>query len=141
MLSQLGRRFAPAVNGDEAKTLALDATLRPMSRWGRALRPTAVAGIGCIACAFAACGSFGGADSAPSLGSLCARPRALSAQTGVSHSLCVVSVPFTTSKKRSCSFFVMGPTTPSPMGRLSTSRTGVISAAVPVKKHSSASQS
>ena len=53
----------------------------------------------------------------------------------MSHSGCDVSLPFTTSKKRSCSRFVIGPTVPSPMVRLSTSRTGVISAAVPVKKH------
>ena len=61
-------------------------------------------------------------------------------QTLVSHSGCDVSLPRTTSKKRSCRRRVIGPTTPSPMGRSSTSRIGVTSAAVPVRNASSASQ-
>src|SRR5687768_4261903 len=43
-------------------------------------------------------------------------------------------LPAITSKKRLCSFSVTGPRAPSPIGRLSSSRIGVISAAVPVKK-------
>src|SRR5579883_937954 len=61
--------------------------------------------------------------------------------TRVSHSGWDESLPRTTSKKRAWIFFVTGPTVPSPIGRLSTSRTGVTSAAVPVKNTSSASQS
>ena len=40
--------------------------------------------------------------------------------------------------KAVCNFSVMGPRLPAPMARLSTSRIGVTSAAVPVKKASSA---
>ena len=58
--------------------------------------------------------------------------------TSVSHSGCELSEPFTTSKKRACSRLVIGPTPPSPSVRLSTSRMGEISAAVPVKNASSA---
>src|SRR5690606_35149975 len=46
--------------------------------------------------------------------------------------------PLTTSKKAFCSFSVTGPRLPWPMRRLSISRMGVTSAAVPVKKASSA---
>ena len=60
------------------------------------------------------------------------------AQTGVSHSGCSVRRPCTWSKKRDWSRSVMGPRPPLPMTRPSTSRMGVTSAAVPVKKASSA---
>ena len=46
--------------------------------------------------------------------------------------------PLTTSKNIDCSFSVIGPRLPAPMTRLSSSRIGVTSAAVPVKKASSA---
>ena len=56
----------------------------------------------------------------------------------VSHFLCFSIFPWAAAKKLVCSFCVIGPGFPSPMVRSSTSLTGVTSAAVPVKKHSSA---
>src|SRR5882724_9792784 len=58
--------------------------------------------------------------------------------TCVSQALKVSSFPCTTRKNACCSLCVMGPGRPLPIVRLSTSRIGVISAAVPVKKTSSA---
>ena len=58
--------------------------------------------------------------------------------TGASHAVCFLSLPWTISKNAACSFWVMGPGLPDPIFRLSTSRIGVISAAVPVKNASSA---
>src|SRR5258706_16162562 len=58
--------------------------------------------------------------------------------TGVSQSRCLRSLPVTTSKKAFWIAFATGPALPSPMTRPSSSRIGVTSAAVPVKKHSSA---
>ena len=58
--------------------------------------------------------------------------------TGASHAVCFLSLPWTISKNAACSFCVMGPGLPDPIFRLSTSRIGVISAAVPVKNASSA---
>jgi len=46
--------------------------------------------------------------------------------------------PFTVSKNSDCRRVVTGPRPPLPIGRLSYSRIGVTSAAVPVKKASSA---
>src|SRR4051812_23996855 len=46
--------------------------------------------------------------------------------------------PFTMSKNAACSFSVIGPRRPMPISTRSSSRMGVTSAAVPVKKHSSA---
>ncbi len=72
-----------------------------------------------------------------------ARPRPLRAtavqsRTYVSQSWCLGSSPFVAAKNADCSSFVTGPRWPSPTSRSSTSRIGVSSAAVPVKKHSSA---
>src|SRR5258706_11421364 len=58
--------------------------------------------------------------------------------TGVSQSRRLRSLPVTTSKNAFWIAFVTGPALPSPMTRPSSSRIGVTSAAVPVKKHSSA---
>src|SRR5579862_4731445 len=58
--------------------------------------------------------------------------------TGVSQCLCLRSLPVTTSKNAFCRALVTGPALPAPMTRPSSSRIGVTSAAVPVKKHSSA---
>src|SRR5262245_13593400 len=58
--------------------------------------------------------------------------------TGVSHARCFLSFPVTTSKNAFWIAFVTGPALPAPMTRPSSSRIGVTSAAVPVKKHSSA---
>src|SRR4051812_40737673 len=63
---------------------------------------------------------------------------ALPFATGVSQWRCLLSLPVTTSKKAFCMAFVIGPALPSPMVRPSSSRIGVTSAAVPVKKHSPA---
>ena len=59
-------------------------------------------------------------------------------QTLASQSLRAGTLPFTTSKNRLWIFSVTGPRLPAPIWRLSTSRIGVTSAAVPVKKASSA---
>src|SRR5215475_12561989 len=56
----------------------------------------------------------------------------------VSQALKVSSFPCTTRKNACCSLCVMGPGRPLPIVRLSTSRIGVSSAAVPVKNTSSA---
>ena len=56
----------------------------------------------------------------------------------VSQCSCFLSRPATTSKNASCRALVMGPRLPSPIWRLSISRIGVTSAAVPVRKTSSA---
>ena len=64
------------------------------------------------------------------------RPRRFKHHTYVSHSAYRGSWPRTTRKYISWTFFTTGPTAPVPIRRLSTSRTGVISAAVPVKKTS-----
>src|ERR1700694_3167130 len=53
-------------------------------------------------------------------------------QTGVSHDAYLGFLPLTASKNSACSFRVIGPQVPSPIGRLSSSRIGVTSAAVPV---------
>jgi hypothetical protein len=66
------------------------------------------------------------------------RRRSSHAFTYVSHSARAALRPLTVSKNIVCSLVVIGPRTPSPMGRWSNSRIGVISAAVPVKKASSA---
>src|SRR5207237_9433661 len=58
--------------------------------------------------------------------------------TGVSQWRCFLSLPVTTSKNAFWIALVIGPALPSPMTRPSSSRIGVTSAAVPVKKHSSA---
>src|SRR5450756_534007 len=58
--------------------------------------------------------------------------------TGASQSLWRSSLPLTTSKNAFCSLRVIGPRRPAPILRPSTSRMGVTSAAVPVKKASSA---
>src|SRR5450759_3412422 len=58
--------------------------------------------------------------------------------TGASQSLWRSSLPLTTSKNAFCSLRVTGPRRPAPILRPSTSRIGVTSAAVPVKKASSA---
>src|SRR6185503_5395611 len=58
--------------------------------------------------------------------------------TGVSHLWRFLSLPVTTSKKAFWIALVTGPALPSPLTRPSSSRIGVTSAAVPVKKHSSA---
>src|SRR5450759_3141201 len=62
----------------------------------------------------------------------------LPAATGASQSLWRSSLPLTTSKNAFCSLRVIGPRRPAPILRPSTSRIGVTSAAVPVKKASSA---
>src|SRR5678815_1188263 len=54
--------------------------------------------------------------------------------TGVSHARCFLSFPVTTSKNAFWIAFVTGPALPAPMTRPSSSRIGVTSAAVPVKK-------
>src|SRR5262245_710778 len=71
----------------------------------------------------------------PRLLELHRRPRS---PTGVSQCLRFSSLPVTTSKNAFCIALVTGPARPSPMLRPSSSRIGVTSAAVPVKKHSSA---
>src|SRR5688500_7655521 len=58
--------------------------------------------------------------------------------TGVSHFWRFLSLPVTTSKNAFWIALVTGPALPSPMTRPSSSRIGVTSAAVPVKKASSA---
>src|SRR5512145_14639 len=63
------------------------------------------------------------------------RPRS---PTGVSQCRRFSSLPVTTSKNAFWIALVTGPALPSPMVRPSSSRIGVTSAAVPVKKHSSA---
>src|SRR5579863_2708640 len=63
---------------------------------------------------------------------------AASLPTGASQSWCFLSLPVTTSKNAFCIFIVTGPHLPEPMTRLSSSRIGVTSAAVPVKNASSA---
>src|SRR5450759_3146039 len=62
----------------------------------------------------------------------------LPAATGASQSLWRSSLPLTTSKNAFCRLRVVGPRRPAPILRPSTSRIGVTSAAVPVKKASSA---
>src|ERR671925_919958 len=59
-------------------------------------------------------------------------------QRKVSQLLYLVSFPLMTLKKVVCTSAVTGPGRPAPIWRLSTSRIGVTSAAVPVKKASSA---
>src|SRR5256885_16774737 len=59
-------------------------------------------------------------------------------RTGESQSLCLATFPATTSKKSFWIWVVTGPRAPSPIVRPSSSRMGVTSAAVPVKKASSA---
>src|SRR4051812_869880 len=58
--------------------------------------------------------------------------------TAVSQCRCLRALPVTTAKNAFWIAFVTGPALPSPMVRPSSSRIGVTSAAVPVKKHSSA---
>ena len=58
--------------------------------------------------------------------------------TFVSHDFFAALRPLTVSKNSDCNFVVTGPRLPAPIGRLSYSRMGVTSAAVPVKKASSA---
>src|ERR1700694_1774201 len=58
--------------------------------------------------------------------------------TGVNQCRCFLSLPVTTSKKAFWIALVTGPALPAPISRPSSSRIGVTSAAVPVKKHSSA---
>src|SRR5918996_3707348 len=58
--------------------------------------------------------------------------------TGVSHARRFLSLPVTTSKNAFWMLLVTGPALPSPITRPSSSRIGVTSAAVPVKKASSA---
>src|SRR6266496_2867126 len=58
--------------------------------------------------------------------------------TGESQSLCLATLPATTSKKSFWILVVTGPREPEPITRASSSRIGVTSAAVPVKKASSA---
>src|SRR5882672_3206697 len=58
--------------------------------------------------------------------------------TGESQSLCLATLPATTSKKSFWILVVTGPRVPAPIVRPSSSRMGVTSAAVPVKKASSA---
>jgi hypothetical protein len=58
--------------------------------------------------------------------------------TRVSQPACLALRPYTTSKYCACSFSVNGPREPLPIMRPSNSRIGVTSAAVPVKKASSA---
>src|SRR5688572_12018913 len=58
--------------------------------------------------------------------------------TGVSHLCRFLSLPVTTSKNAFWIALVTGPALPAPITRPSSSRIGVTSAAVPVKKHSSA---
>src|SRR4030065_2099049 len=58
--------------------------------------------------------------------------------TGVSPAVGAAARPCTQSKYIACSLAVMGPRVPSPIARLSSSRIGVTSAAVPVKNASSA---
>src|SRR5882762_1356697 len=60
------------------------------------------------------------------------------AATGVSQWRCFWALPLTTSKNAFWIAWVTGPALPAPMLRPSSSRIGVTSAAVPVKKHSSA---
>src|SRR5467141_4831987 len=57
---------------------------------------------------------------------------------GVNQCRCLWSFPVTTSKNAFWIAWVTGPALPAPMLRPSSSRIGVTSAAVPVKKHSSA---
>ncbi len=59
-------------------------------------------------------------------------------QTAVNHERWFSERPLTTSKNIDCNFSVTGPRLPEPITRLSSSRIGVVSAAVPVKKASSA---
>src|SRR5690606_10696830 len=59
-------------------------------------------------------------------------------QTLASQWAYLLFLPLTTSKKALCSFSVMGPREPAPIWTRSSSRIGVTSAAVPVKKASSA---
>ncbi len=61
-----------------------------------------------------------------------------SRQTSVSQDRYLAFLPCTASKNNRCSFRVIGPHSPDPMVRLSSSRIGVTSAAVPVKNASSA---
>src|SRR5205814_4748557 len=58
--------------------------------------------------------------------------------TGVSQWRCFLSLPVTTSKNAFWMALVTGPALPAPIWRPSSSRIGVTSAAVPVKKASSA---
>src|SRR6266850_4064275 len=58
--------------------------------------------------------------------------------TGESQSLCFATLPAITSKKSFWILVVTGPRVPEPITRRSSSRMGVTSAAVPVKKASSA---
>ncbi len=58
--------------------------------------------------------------------------------TGFNQSKCSGTRPCTKSKYFDCNFSVIGPRTPEPIIRPSSSRIGVTSAAVPVKKASSA---
>src|ERR1700704_4906974 len=58
--------------------------------------------------------------------------------TGESQSLCLATLPAITSKKSFWILVVTGPRVPAPIVRPSSSRMGVTSAAVPVKKASSA---
>src|SRR5882762_2813457 len=61
--------------------------------------------------------------------------------TGKSQSLCLATLPAITSKKNFWILVVTGPRVPAPIVRPSSSRLGVTSAAVPVKKASSAMRS
>src|SRR5437867_3582103 len=85
-------------------------------------------------------GQYRGRSFAVTSTALCvpALDSAIEIQTGVSHDTYFGFLPLTASKKSACSFLVIGPHVPSPIGRLSSSRIGVTSAAVPVKKASSA---